>query len=203
MSRQCDGSSQHPHHRSAHFAPAYRHRFRARRSQLDAAQSARAERSLRVLQGHSGLPRQGRQARRAARLRPHDPEPAEERNHRQLPGADGQRRVPALQGLPHPAQQHPRPVQGRHALPRDRRARRLQGARGDDDLEVRAHEPAVRRRQGRHQVQPAHRLARRARAHHAPLLPRARRATSAPTTTSPRPTWAPTRRSWPGRWTRT
>ena len=50
----------------------------------------------------------------------------------------------------------------------------LQGARGDDDVEVRAHESAVRRRQGRHQVQPAQRLARRAAAHHAPLHPRAR-----------------------------
>ena len=47
------------------------------------------------------------------------PEPAEERDHRQLPGEDGQRRDPALQGLPHPAQQPPRALQGRHALPRE------------------------------------------------------------------------------------
>ena len=53
-----------------------------------------------------------------ARLRPLDPEPAEERDHHQLPGEDGQRRGPPLQGLPHPALQHPRAVQGRHALPR-------------------------------------------------------------------------------------
>ena len=56
---------------------------------------------------------------------------------------------------------------------------------------------------GRHQVQPAHRVAR-------PSCSASRAAsftrsatTSAPTTTSPRPTWAPTRRSWRGPWTRT
>ena len=67
--------------------------------------------------------------------------------------------VPDLQGLPRPAQQHPRPVQGRHPLPRERHARRGEGARGDDDVEVRAARHPVRRRQGRHQVRPAPALA--------------------------------------------
>ena len=44
--------------------------------------------------------------------------------------------LPALQGLPRPAQQHPRPLQGRHPLPRGRHARRAQGPRRGDDLEV-------------------------------------------------------------------
>ena len=73
---------------------------------------------VRLLQGRSGLPRARRA--RSSKLEPYvadDPEPAEERDHRQLPGADGQRRGPALQGLPRPAQQPARPVQGRHALP--------------------------------------------------------------------------------------
>ena len=68
--------------------------------------------------------------------------------------------IRAVQGLPRPAQQHPRPVQGRHALPRRGHARRGEGARGDDDVEVRAARHPVRRRQGRHQVQPAPALAR-------------------------------------------
>ena len=39
---------------------------------------------------------------------------------------------------------------------------------------------------------------RRDRAHHAPVHARARARTSAPNTTSRRPTWAPTARSWSG-----
>ena len=85
----------------------------------------------------------------------HHPVAAEERDHRQLPGPHGQRRVPPVQGLPHPAQQ-PARARTRAACASTRRhARRREGARRDDDLEVRAHGPAVRRRQGRHQVRPA------------------------------------------------
>ena len=83
-------------------------------------------------------------------------------------------RVPAVQGLPRPAQQHPRPLQGRHPLPRGGHPRRGQGAGGLDDLQVRAARHPVRRRQGRHQVQAPRATRRRARAHHPPLHPRAR-----------------------------
>ena len=46
------------------------------------------------------------------------------------------------------------PVEGRHPLPPGRHARRGQVAGDVDDLEVRAHGPAVRRREGRRRLQP-------------------------------------------------
>ena len=51
--------------------------------------------------------------------------------------------------LPRPAQPRPRPGQGRHPLPPGRVARRGQGPRDVDDLEVRGRRHPVRRRQGR------------------------------------------------------
>jgi hypothetical protein len=45
-------------------------------------------------------------------------------------------------------------LQGRHSLPPERGPRRCEGARGHDDLEVRADGHPLRRGQGRHQVQP-------------------------------------------------
>ena len=61
------------------------------------------------------------------------------------------------------------PVEGRHPLPPGRHARRDQGALDVDDLEVRAHGPPVRGREGRRRLQPEGALAGRARAHDAPL----------------------------------
>ena len=46
------------------------------------------------------------------------------------------------------------PVEGRHPLPPRRHARRGQGAGDGDDVEVRADEPPVRRRQGRRRLRP-------------------------------------------------
>ena len=65
------------------------------------------------------------------------------------PGDDGRRRRDRLRGLPRDAQHRPWPVQGRDSLPPGRHARRGQGARDVDDVEVRADGPPVRRRQGR------------------------------------------------------
>ena len=53
-----------------------------------------------------------------------------------------------------------RPGQGRHPLPSGRDARRGQGARLLDDLEVRGRQPPVRRRQGRRHRRPEAALAR-------------------------------------------
>ena len=74
-----------------------------------------------------------------------------------------------LQGLPRHAQHRARPVEGRHPLPPGRHARRGQGARDVDDVEVRADGHPVRRRQGRRRRRPEAAVARRARAHDAPL----------------------------------
>ena len=57
--------------------------------------------------------------------------------------------VGVFERLPRHAQHRPRPVEGRDPLPPGRHARRGQGARDVDDLEVRADGPPVRRRQGR------------------------------------------------------
>jgi hypothetical protein len=99
----------------------------------------------------------------------------------------------ALQGLPHPAQQHPRALQGRHPLPRERHPRRRQGPRRDDDVEVRADGLPYGGAKGGVKFNPrAHSPASCSASRGASRTRSA--ATSAPTTTSPRPTWAPTRR---------
>ena len=60
-------------------------------------------------------------------------------------------------------------VQGRHPLPSGRHARRGQGARDVDDLEVRRREHSLRRRQGRHHGRPEEALDGRERAPDPPL----------------------------------
>ena len=85
------------------------------------------------------------------------------------PDVDGRRHRARLHGLARHAQHRARPVEGRHPLPPGRHARRGQGARDVDDVEVRADGPAVRRRQGRRDVRSEGAVARRARAHDAPL----------------------------------
>ena len=81
----------------------------------------------------------------------HAPRPARAtaRVHRPLPGPHGRRLGQGLHRLPRPAQPRPRPGQGRHPLPPGRLARRGQGPRDVDDLEVRGRRHPVRRRQGR------------------------------------------------------
>ena len=59
-----------------------------------------------------------------------------------------------LRGLPRHAQHRARPVEGRHPLPPRRHARRGQGARDVDDVEVRADGHPVRRREGRRRLRP-------------------------------------------------
>ena len=63
----------------------------------------------------------------------------------------------------------PRPVEGRHPVPPGRHPRRGQGARHVDDVEVLADGAAVRRREGRRDLRPEADVARRARAHDAPV----------------------------------
>ena len=57
---------------------------------------------------------------------------------------------PALRGVPRHAQHRARAVQGRHPLSPGGDARRDQGARDGDDLEMLADGSPVRRREGRH-----------------------------------------------------
>ena len=82
---------------------------------------------------------------------------------------DGRRQDPGLPGLPRHAQRRPRPLEGRHPLPPRRHARRSQGARDVDDVEVRAVRNPVRRRQGRRRLQSEDDVRGRAAAHDAPL----------------------------------
>ena len=70
------------------------------------------------------------------------------------PDADGRRLRPRLHRLPRHPQRRARAVEGRHPLPPRRHARRGQGARDGDDVEVRADGPAVRRREGRRHLRP-------------------------------------------------
>ncbi len=85
------------------------------------------------------------------------------------PVADGQRRDRSLHRLPRAVQHHPRPGQGRHPLSPGRDARRGDGARGLDDVEVRRRAHPVRRRQGRRHLRSDADVAARARSADAPL----------------------------------
>ena len=85
------------------------------------------------------------------------------------PDVARRRRRPCVHRLSRHAQHRARPVEGRHPLPPRRHARRGQVARDVDDLEVRADGAAVRRRQGRRRLRPEVDVARRARAHDAPV----------------------------------
>ena len=67
---------------------------------------------------------------------------------------DGQRRDRGVHRLPRAVQHVARTGQGRHPLRHAGHARRGDGARGVDDLEVRRRERAVRRRQGRRDLRP-------------------------------------------------
>src|SRR2546427_7753438 len=67
---------------------------------------------------------------------------------------DGRRQHPSSRGLPGHPQHRSRAVEGRDPLPPRCRARRGQGARDVDDVEVRADGDSVRRRQGRHPRRP-------------------------------------------------
>ena len=66
-----------------------------------------------------------------------------------IPTSHGRRLGARVHRLPRHAQHRARPVEGRHPLPPRRHARRGQGARDVDDVEVRADGPSVRRREGR------------------------------------------------------
>ena len=85
------------------------------------------------------------------------------------PDHDGRRLGRGLHRLARHPQHRAGPVEGRHPLPPGRHARRGQGARDVDDLEVRADEPPVRRREGRRDLRPEDDVARRARADDAPV----------------------------------
>ena len=80
-----------------------------------------------------------------------------------IPVAHGRRPHRSLHRLPRPAQPHQRPVQGRSALPSVRGPRRSGRPGHVDVVEVRHHEPAVRRGQGRHRLRPRRAVAQRAR----------------------------------------
>ena len=81
----------------------------------------------------------------------------------------GRRTPRRLPRLPRPALEHHRPDEGRDPLRPGGHARRVRGARDVDDVEVLAPAAAVRRREGRRALRPAHALARRARAPDAAL----------------------------------
>ena len=74
-----------------------------------------------------------------------------------------------LHRLARHAQRRARAVEGRHPLPPGRHPRRGQGARDVDDVEVRADEPPVRRREGRCRLDPKPLSPGRARADDPPL----------------------------------
>ena len=93
-----------------------------------------------------------------------------------VPGPDGRRDDPRLHRLPRPAQPGPRPGQGRHPLPPGRHARRGQGPRDVDDLEVRGRRHPVRRRQGRRHRRPQEALHEGARGADPPVHHRDQRA---------------------------
>ena len=92
---------------------------------------------------------------------------------RQLPSTDGLRRGRQLHRLPRPAHADDGPDQGGPAIRAGSRVRRVRRAGDVDDLEVRARGAAVRWRQGRRALRPAHALGRGDRADHAPLRDRA------------------------------
>ena len=98
-----------------------------------------------------------------------DPHASQAANHRLVPGADGQRRDPGLHRLSRAVQHHARARQGRHPLSPRRHARRSDGARGVDDVEVRGRAAAVRRRQGRRHLRSDEDVEARARGADAPL----------------------------------
>ena len=101
--------------------------------------------------------------RRDVRRRP-EPDPGSRRvqeDRRGLrPRRDGRRVGRRLRRLPRRAQHDPRAGEGRDPLPPGRHARRGQGARDVDDVEVRADGAAVRRRKGRRRLRPEAPLAR-------------------------------------------
>ena len=130
-------------------------------------------------------------------------EPTEAGPGRQHPGAHGRRTHGSVHRLPRAAQPDERPVQGRAALSSERRPRRGGGPGHVDVVEVRHHEPALRRRQGRHRLRPGSAVARRTGTPDAPLHRGSPVRSSARAWTSWPPTWAPTSRRWPGSWTPT
>ena len=79
------------------------------------------------------------------------------------------KKIKVFTGLPRPALDRARALEGRHPLPSRRHARRGQGARDVDDLEVRGRQHPVRRRQGRHHRRPEEALDGRERAPDAAL----------------------------------
>ena len=85
------------------------------------------------------------------------------------PGRDGRRVDRGLRRVPRHPQHRARALEGRDPLPPGRDARRGEVARDVDDLEVRAHGPAVRRREGRRRLRPEEALGARARADDPPL----------------------------------
>ena len=140
-----------------------------------------------------------REGQRHLAGRARHPVAAEERADRQLPGPHGQRRVSRCsRATASSTTTSSARTRAAFATTSEVIARRGEGARGVDDVEVRAARHPVRRRQGRHQVRPAPALARPS-SSASRAASRTRSApTSAPSTTSRRPTWAPTARSWSG-----
>ena len=81
---------------------------------------------------------------------------------------DGRRLRARLHRLARHAQRRARAVEGRDPLPPGRHPRRGEGARDGDDVEMRADEPPVRRREGRRRLRPEDDVDERARADDAP-----------------------------------
>ena len=98
-----------------------------------------------------------------------DPHASQAADHRLVSGPDGQRRDRGLHRLSRAVQHHARTGQGRHPLSPRRLARRSDGARRVDDVEVRRRAHPVRRRQGRRHLRSDEDVAPRARSADAPL----------------------------------
>src|SRR5262249_48566432 len=118
--------------------------------------------------------RQGAAAPRRAALR-RRPEPrqraarVQEGCRRLGPRDHGRRHHPGARGLSGHSQHRARTVEGGHPLPPGRRARRGEGARDVDDVEMRADGHSVWRGQGRHSRRPEEALAGRAATNDTPL----------------------------------
>ena len=123
------------------------------------------------------------------------------RARRALSREDGRRQRSHVRGIPRSAQRDARPRQGGPPVPPGDRHRRGESARDVDDLEVRAREPPLRRRQGRCCRRPVDPQPPRARAAHPEVRGGDQRAGRDRSRTSPPRTSTRPPRSWPGSWT--
>ena len=121
---------------------------------------------------HAALPdgdravRPGGPVRRRRRRRRRAASPSRALDHRGVPDQARRRKARRAPGLPGPALERPRPHQGRRALRPRGHPRRVRGARGLDDVEMRAAPAALRRREGRRALRSACAEPHRARAPH-------------------------------------